>query len=251
MHDVLIPRQVPLSVHQVPHERVRAVGGAPLDRNVPAVAELVHVVLHAPVYPRLADQVRTNLRGDDLVGPGGESVGDDLAVEVDDHALAHAVEVSVGAAHAHVGGDHQVLERVGLVGEPPGVTNRRGVSGGSYHDLGALVRALAAHLGEHAVVADDQRELATLGPFAHRYAHVPGLPRLHGDPRVQLAVVQHDLPGVVDDQAGVVRVSVGVVFHYREATPDLVLDARSLEGGHLRSLEPTHDLRVGVHRKAV
>ena len=41
---------------------------AALDRDVAAVAELVDVVLDAPVAPRLAHEVGAHLGGDDLVG---------------------------------------------------------------------------------------------------------------------------------------------------------------------------------------
>ena len=63
---------------------------------------------------------------------------------------------------------------------------------------------LARHLGEHAVVADDQRNLAAVGPLAHGDAHVAGLPGFHRHPGVELAVVQAQLALVVDDEAGVV-----------------------------------------------
>mmetsp|Transcript_55410 Transcript_55410/g.149412 ORF Transcript_55410/g.149412 Transcript_55410/m.149412 type:complete len:387 (+) Transcript_55410:415-1575(+) len=251
VHHVVAPRQVPLPVDQVLHERVRAVSRAALHGDVPAVAELVYVVLDAPMDPRLAHQVGANLRGDDLVGSSAVAVTQDLAVEVDNHPLAHGVKVAVATAHAHIRGDHEVLERVRLVREAPRITNRRGVPGGSNHNLRALVRALASHLGEHAIVADYERELAPLRPVAHRDADVAGLPRLHGYPRVELAIIQNNLPGFVDDQPCVVRISLRVVLHDGEATPNLVLDTRRPERGHLGSVQPAHDIRVGTHRQAV
>ena len=110
------------------------------------------------------------------------AVGDDAAVEIHDHAFAHGIERAVGAAHADIGGHHQVLERVGLIGEAPAVADRGGVAGGSDHDFRALVGALPRHLREHAVVADDQRDLGALRPFDHGNADVAGLPRLDRNP---------------------------------------------------------------------
>jgi hypothetical protein len=86
------------------------------------------------------------------------------AVEIDDHAFAHGIEAAVGAAHADIGGDHEIAEGVGLVGEAPRVADRRGIAGGADHDLGALVGAFARHFGKHAVVADDQRDLGAVRP---------------------------------------------------------------------------------------
>ena len=82
-----------------------------------------------------------------------------------DHAFTHGIERAVRAAHADIRGDHQVAEGVGLVGEAPGIADRRRVAGRADHDFGALVGAFARHLREHAVMADDQRELgAPSGP---------------------------------------------------------------------------------------
>src|ERR1051325_2465154 len=117
---------------------------------------------------------------------------------------------------------------ISSAGPPPStltVPARRGVARRAHDQLGALVRGLARHLGEHAVVADDQPELDALRPIAHRNAEVARLPRLDRHPRMQLAVVELDLPAVVDDQPAVVRVAVRVLLHDREAAPDLVLDA--------------------------
>ena len=130
------------------------------------------------------------------------------AVEIDDHAFAHGIERAVGAAHADIGRDHQVLERVGLVGEAPAFADRRGVAGGADHDLRALVGAFARHLREHAVMADDQRDLGALRPLDHGDADVAGLPRLDRNPGMEFAVVELDLAVVVDDQAGIIGIAV-------------------------------------------
>ena len=64
---LVLPRQPVSPGDQVLHERVGAVLRAALDRDVAAMAELVDVVLDAPVRARLADQVGAHLGGDDLV----------------------------------------------------------------------------------------------------------------------------------------------------------------------------------------
>ena len=107
------------------------------------------------------------------------------------------------------------------------------------------------YAASHAVVADDERQAAAVGTYAHRHAQVARLPRLHRHPRVELAVIQLDGAGVVDDQAAVVGVAAGVGLHDREAAPDAVLDAGRFESSYFRAVQAAHDLRVGVHRQAV
>ena len=250
MHDVGFPRQLERTLHHVLHEGVRAVHRAALHGGVAAVPELVRVVLDAPVQARLAHEIGPHFAGDDLVDAAA-ACGHHGAVEVADHRLAHRIEAAVAAAQAHAGGDHQVLERVGLVGDLPRMPDRRRVAGGAQHDLGALVGALARHLGEHAVVADDQCELAALRPVDHRDAAVPRLPGLDRHPGVELAVVERERAGVVDHDAGVVRVAVRVEFHQRKAAPDLVLAARGLERRDLGAVHAAHQLRCDAHRQAV
>src|ERR1700687_1861343 len=75
------------------------------------------------------------------------------------------IERAVGAAHADIGRHHQVLESVSLSCEAPAFANRRGVAGGADHDFDALVGAFARHLGEHAVMANDQRDFCALRSF--------------------------------------------------------------------------------------
>src|SRR6202049_2792115 len=108
--------------------------------------------------------------------------------------------------HMHVGRHHQVLESVSLICEAPAFANRRGVAGGADHDFGALVGAFARHLGEHAVMANDQRDFGALGSLDHGNADIAGLPRLDRNPGMEFAVVQLDLAVIVDDQAGIVGV---------------------------------------------
>ena len=100
-------------------------------------------------------------------------------------------------------------------------------------------------------MADDQRELAALGAVDHRDAQVAGLPGFDRHPRMQLAVVERERAVVVDDDAGVVGIAVGVELHDRKAAPDLVQCARSLEGRHLGAVHPAHQRGVDAHRQAV
>src|SRR5665213_16207 len=193
--DLIFPRQTEGAGHHVLHEAVGTIHRAALHRDVTAVPELVDVVLDAPVDPSFAHQVGPHLGGDDLVGPPCGAVGDDAAVEIDDHALAHGIARTVLSAHADSSRHHQVLERFGLAGEAPTLEDRRGLAGGADHDLGALVGAFARHLREHAVVADDQREPGALRSVDHGNADVAGLPWLDRNPRVKLSVVQLDLAG--------------------------------------------------------
>ena len=214
------------------------------------MAELVDVVLDAPVHARLVALPGPHLGGDDLVGDA--VAGDERrAVVVHDHAFAHRVERAVGAGEADRGRVHQVAEGVGLVGEVPALADRRGVARRADHDVGALVGALARHLGEHAVVADDQRDLRAVRPVAHRDAEVARLPRLDRHPGMHLAVIELDLALVVDDQARVERVAVGIELHDGEAAPDVIGDAGAAEALDLGAVEPAHDRRIGVHRQAV
>src|SRR5439155_4693527 len=127
-------------------EGVGAIHRAILYRDIAAVPELVDVVLDAPIDAGLAHEIGPYLGGDDLVGTARGAVREHAAVEIDDHAFAHGIERAVGAAHADICRDHQVLERVGLVGEAPGVADRCGVAGGADHDLRALVGTFARHL---------------------------------------------------------------------------------------------------------
>ena len=174
MAHLVLPRQPVAAGDQVLHVGVGAVLRAAGDRGEAAMAELIDVVLDRPVRARLAHEVGAHFGGDDLVGAAAGAVRQHGAVEIDDHALAHRVEGAVGAAHADIGGHHQIAERVRLVGEAPGVADRRGVAGGADHDLGALVGAFARHLREHAVVADDQRDLAPFGPSITGMPMSPG-----------------------------------------------------------------------------
>mmetsp|Transcript_59310 Transcript_59310/g.152709 ORF Transcript_59310/g.152709 Transcript_59310/m.152709 type:complete len:397 (-) Transcript_59310:2-1192(-) len=250
-HDRVLPRQLVLAGDHVLHEGVRAVHRAALDGGVPPVAELIDVVLDLPVDPRLAHEVGAHLGGYDLVGAPRRAMHDHLAVEVDDHPFAHRVEAAVRSAHAHVARNHQVLEGVRQVRAPPAVADRCRVARGADHDLRPLVRALARHLREHAVVADDQRKLAALRPLAHGDAQIAGLPRLDRDPRVKLAVVQLQVAVGVDDDPRVVRVAARVTLHDREAAPDRVRLACGLEPRDLWSVEIAHDRVIRRHRQTM
>src|SRR5713101_4374721 len=249
--DLIFPGQPEGAGHHVLHEGVGTIHRAALHRDIAAVPELVDVVLDAPVNPRLAHQIRAYLRGDDLVGPSRGAVGDDAAVEIHDHAFAHRIERTIRSAHADIRGYHEILERVGLVGEAPAVADRRGVAGGADHDLRALVGTLPRHLREHAVMADDQRDLCTFWSLDHGNADVARFPRFDRNPRVEFSIIQFDLAVIVDDQAGIVGIAVGVELHDGKAAPDFMVDASSLERRDFRAVEPAHDFGIGVHRQAV
>ena len=68
---------------------------------------------------------------------------------------------------------------------------------------------------------------------------------------MQLAIIQRDLAGVRDDDPGIIGVAVRVELHQRKAAPHVVLHAGAAECRDLRSVEPAHDVRIGVHRQAV
>ncbi len=92
MAHLVLPRQAVLSGDEVLHEGVGAVPGAARDRGEAAMAELIDVVLDRPVGARLAHQIGPHLGGDDLVRTAARPVGEDGAVEIDDHPLPHRVE---------------------------------------------------------------------------------------------------------------------------------------------------------------
>ena len=150
------PRQTIAAGDHVLHVGVRTVLCATGDSDEAAMAELIDVVLDAPSGTRLADEIGPHFGGDDLVDAAARPMREDGAVEIDDHAFAHGIERAVAAAHANVHGDHQITERVRLIGEAPRLPDRCGVTRGAKHDLRALVGAFARHLREHAVVTDDE-----------------------------------------------------------------------------------------------
>ena len=178
-------------------------------------------------------------------------MGDDAAVEIDDHALAHGIEGAVRSAHADIGGDHEIAEGIGLVGEAPGLTHRGGIARRAQHDLGTLIGCLACHFREHAVVADDQGELAALRAFDDGNSEIAGFPGFDRHPGMELAVIEFDLALVVDNKTGVPRIAAGIVFHDGKAAPDAVVAAGLSEGCDFGTIHPAHDLRVRIHRQAM
>ena len=138
-----------------------------------------------------------------------------------------------------------------MIGEAPAVADRRGVAGGANHDLRALVGAFARHLGEHAVMADDERDSGAVRALDHGNADVAGLPRLDRNPGMEFAVVELDFAAIVDDQPGIIGIAARVELHDREAAPDLVVDAGLPERRDLGTIETAHDLRIGIHRQSV
>jgi hypothetical protein len=100
-------------------------------------------------------------------------------------------------------------------------------------------------------MTDDQRHLAAVRAVADRNAEIARLPRLDRHPRMHFAVIELDLAFVVDDQAGIVGVAVGIVLHDGEAAPDAVVDAGLSEARDLRPVEARHQIRISVHRQPV
>ena len=248
--DLVLPGQPVLAGNQIAHVGVRAILRAAFDRDKAAVTELVDIVLHAPEPPGFVGEFRPHLSSDDLIRC--TSAGHERnSVKIDDHAFAHGIEHPVGSGHADIGRVHQIGERVALIADVPGVPDRRRVAGGAQHDVGALVGAFSRHLRKHAVVADDQRDLAAVRPVAHRNTQVAWLPRLNWYPRMHLSVIELHLSPVIDDDTAVVRIAVGVVLHDGKTAPDVVLGTGLLEARNFRSIKPRHELGVGVHRKAV
>jgi len=68
---------------------------------------------------------------------------------------------------------------------------------------------------------------------------------------MQFTVVQLQGTLVIDNDPAVVGMAVRIVLHEREAAPDAVVHARALEGCHLRTIQPAHELRIGVHGEPV
>ena len=244
------PWQLVLAGRHVVHVGVGAILRAALHRHIAPVVDLVHVVLYAPAAAGFSHQIGPDFGSDDLVHPAS-AFHHDGTVKVAEHAFAHRIKTAVAAAHAHAGGVGQVAKGVGLVGNFPRVADGRGVAGGAQDDLGPLVRRLARHLGKHAVVADDERNAAAVGPVTHRHAQVTRLPRLHWHPGVQLAVIELDGARVINDQAAVVGVAARVGLHDRKTAPDFVGKAGLLEGHHLRAIQRAHDGGINVHAKPV
>src|SRR5882757_653659 len=112
--DLAFPREVIAPARQIAHVRVGAIAGAAAHGHVAPVAELIDVVLHPPAAPSIGRQPGAYLGGDDLVGHASPG-GDDRALEVAHHRLAHGVEHAIAAAHADARGVHEVAECVGLV----------------------------------------------------------------------------------------------------------------------------------------
>src|SRR5690606_34607628 len=246
MHYIRLPRQSIPAGRQIVQVGIRTVMRAAHNDDIASVAELIEVVLNAPVLARLAYQVRPQFAAYDFVRPP-TARDHGCAVEVDEHRFTHGIEGAVGATHADAGGLHQVGKGVGLIGDFPGVPDRCRITRGPDHDLGALIGTFARHLRKHAVVTDNQCQFAAARPVAYRNAQITWFPRFHRHPWVQLAVVQPDLAHIVDNQPAVVRVTVGVCLHDREAAPYLMLLTGLFERSHFRTIQGAHDVRRGIH----
>src|SRR5690606_33142801 len=188
-----------------------------LNGHIAAVTELIDVVLHAPDLARLPHQIGSDLGGHDLVSTARGAMGHDRAVEVHDHRLTHGIKGAVRAAHADICRHHEIAEGICLVGEAPGVADRRRIAGSADHYLRALVGAFPRHLREHAVMTDDERELAAPWPVDDGNTEIAWLPRLDRNPGMHLAIVELQLARVSDDYARCIRHGAGVQLHEREA----------------------------------
>ena len=93
--------------------------------------------------------------------------------------------------------------------------------------------------------------LQPFGPSITGNAEVARLPRLDRHPGMELAVVELDFALIVDDNAGIIGISAGIILHDGKTSPDRIVDAGLFEGSDLRPVERAHDFRVGVHRQAV
>ena len=215
------------------------------------MAQLVDIVFHPPASPGLAHEIGTNFSGDDFIGTAVFTVGQNTPVVIDDHPLAHTVEGSVRAAHAYVGGDHQVTERVGPVGEPPAVPNRRGIARRSDHKLRTPIGGLPGHFGKHTVVAYNQGKLHPRRSFDNGDSQVSRFPGFNRHPGMKFAIAELHLAAGVDDDSGIPGIPLRIPFHNGEASPHGVVDAGSAKRRNLRAVHGAHDFRVGIHREAV
>src|SRR6267143_3015605 len=86
---------------------------------------------------------------------------------------------------------------------------------------------------------------AIFAPFGPSTTGMPILPGSQG------SVIELDLAMIVDDQARIIRIAVGVELHDGETAPDMVVDAGLLERRDRRPIEPAHDLGIGVHGRGV
>src|SRR5262245_23982178 len=214
------------------------------------MTELINVVLDPPCTTRFVRKRGPDFAGDDFVG-NTVTRNERHTVEVHDHSFAHRVKDAVRSAHAYVRRVHEVAKSIGLIGDVPGVLDRRGVASRAEHNIRTLVGTLPRHLREHAVVTDYQGNFAAVRPITHGNAKVARLPRFDRYPRMHFTIVKFLLSVIVYDDSAVVRVAVRVVLHDGETSPDPVLLARVLESLHFWSIKPAHDVGVGVHRQTV
>ena len=170
-----------------------------------------------------------------------------VAIVVADIAFTEVVEDLVIARQVHRCRVHEVLEGVSLVGHHPLVLGLGGIARDADINIGSLIRCFAGELGEHAIVADIDCKLGTLGAIAYRHAQVTWVPRLDGGPWLQLAVVQRNLAIGVDDNRRVERgLPLFVVgFHDGEDAPDVIVLTSLLVLVHLGVIEPDEEFIVG------
>src|SRR3984957_10720838 len=129
------------------------------------------------------------------------------------------------------------MKGIGLVGNAPGLPDRRGVARRPQHYFGALVCTLTRHLRKHAVMADNQREFCALWPVDHGNPEVARLPGLRWNPWVHLAVIEPAPAHVANHKPGVVSHASGVQPHDRKAPPDAIFHASLLESLDLRPVD--------------
>ncbi len=92
--------QAIFSSDQIVHERVRAIARTTRDRDKTAMAKLIDIVFDTPLRARLADEIGSHFRSDDLVRSTPPPSTTHRAVEIADHAFAHRIEGAV-VPHMH------------------------------------------------------------------------------------------------------------------------------------------------------
>ena len=62
-------------------------------------------------------------------------------------------------------------------------------------------------------MTNNQSQFASIGAVYHWNTQIAGLPGFYGYPRMQLTIVKFQLAFIVEDDAGIPGVAIGVMFH--------------------------------------